>query len=433
MHAALLITLLLPCQANSNPPKKSKLISGTHRFSASEWSDDTYVLSLQAKPNAWDKGNAWVFKFEKGTEPCAWRGTFEFFLPRNDDDDALILSLAFSRKYVYGAEDGKERWVMKRYEPKGVDLEVPLEDSSVPDIQLSLSVTRSYFIDDKGNETSKADPSASLLKKLTGDNVRAAPRVDCFAVGDTVSLGLGRGRLQTFANDPPDLPPSFKPIQPKQVVANKPIQKTGKEKLWEDLKALNKAEQAAKAIVVIEKLLLIDPDDAKVYQYQGWAHSTLGNKAASIESYSKAISLDPKNAHCLRSRASLYAKRSDFKLAIQDYEALLQLNPKDTDTLNAYAWLLSTCPDKTIRNGEKALQHAQEACKRSEFKSWSFVDTLAAAFAERGDFAKATLWATEALDICQNEQYYQQLKDRLALYQSRKPYREQNAATSPSP
>lgn len=91
--------------------------------------------------------------------------------------------------------------------------------------------------------------------------------------------------------------------------------------------------------------------------------------------------------------------------------------------LNQYAWLLATCPDETIRNGERAVAMAEEACSLSGYQQSAYVDTLAAAHAEAGDFAKAIQWQEQALSLA-GPNADQGFRDRLARYENRTPYRE---------
>lgn len=81
-------------------------------------------------------------------------------------------------------------------------------------------------------------------------------------------------------------------------------------------------------------------------------------------------------------RAKMYGK------ALADLNEGMKLMPKDTWSMNAKAWLLATCPDEKLRNGAEAVKLA---------KVHGDSDTLAAAYAEAGDWEEAVKQEKEAI------------------------------------
>jgi hypothetical protein len=67
--------------------------------------------------------------------------------------------------------------------------------------------------------------------------------------------------------------------------------------------------------------------------------------------------------------------------------------------LNDFAWFLALCPDDSQRNGKLAVTYATKACELSEWKEANFIGTLAAAYAEVGDFDAAIKYQRQAMDI----------------------------------
>lgn len=53
---------------------------------------------------------------------------------------------------------------------------------------------------------------------------------------------------------------------------------------------------------------------------------------------------------------------------------------------NNLAWLRATCPDQSLRESGEALSLARRACELSDWGEANKIDTLAAAYAETGDF-----------------------------------------------
>ena len=85
--------------------------------------------------------------------------------------------------------------------------------------------------------------------------------------------------------------------------------------------------------------------------------------------------------------------------AIADYEAALKLEPKNSGVLNNLAWVLATSPDDKLRNGKRAIELAKQACEVTEYKQAHILSTLAAGYAETGDFDTAINWSKKAVEL----------------------------------
>ena len=92
--------------------------------------------------------------------------------------------------------------------------------------------------------------------------------------------------------------------------------------------------------------------------------------------------------------------------AIAEFQKVLELDPNHVTAQNNLAWMLATCPDASLRNGPKAVELAQRAVQLSAGMSPQILDTLAAAYAEAGQFPEAIKTARQALDlsVAQNNQ-----------------------------
>jgi hypothetical protein len=67
---------------------------------------------------------------------------------------------------------------------------------------------------------------------------------------------------------------------------------------------------------------------------------------------------------------------------------------------------------------------AQKAVAKTERKDPAILDTLAAAYAEAGDFPKAASTQREAIALCQEDKRKSDFTARLKLYESNTPSRE---------
>lgn len=96
-------------------------------------------------------------------------------------------------------------------------------------------------------------------------------------------------------------------------------------------------------------------------------------------------------------------------------------------SMNVLAWLLATSQTSELRNSTKAIEYATKACELTDWKNFAYVDTLAAAYAEAGDFKSAVKWQKEAINLLTEKEpaeWRTGFEARLKLYQSGKPYRE---------
>jgi TPR repeat protein len=92
--------------------------------------------------------------------------------------------------------------------------------------------------------------------------------------------------------------------------------------------------------------------------------------------------------------------------------------------LNDYAWLLATSSFDEVRNGPQAVTLALQAVSRE--RSASYLDTLAAAYAETGKFDRAVATQREALTLAGNEdpEVTAELQSHLQAFEAGEPWRE---------
>ena len=107
---------------------------------------------------------------------------------------------------------------------------------------------------------------------------------------------------------------------------------------------------------------------------------------------------------------------------MNDYTEAIRLNSQYADAYDRRAWLWATCPDARYRDGQKAVQSAARACELTLWKSYDACETLAAAYAEAGDFGAAVYWQSKAIALLDDKTAKDKLRTRLELYVANKPY-----------
>jgi tetratricopeptide (TPR) repeat protein len=145
-----------------------------------------------------------------------------------------------------------------------------------------------------------------------------------------------------------------------------------------------------------------------------------------IKTQDEAIRLDSNNALAFLRRGNAWCNKKEYDRALKDYEETMRLDPKYPSGYNALAWLKATCPEEKYRDGEKAIELATDACDLTAWMDSLILDTLAAAYAEAGNFEMAVKYQKQVvLDIPDVQQTYgAEARARLNLYEAKKPYRD---------
>jgi tetratricopeptide (TPR) repeat protein len=142
-------------------------------------------------------------------------------------------------------------------------------------------------------------------------------------------------------------------------------------------------------------------------------------------------------------RGQIYEDIGKYSLALADYDRVVNITPASLPltsafALNSRAWLRATSPEASFRNGKQAVTDAKSACNQANWTEDAYIDTLAAAHAEVGDFDSAIQFEQRAIkraheeawaikDPKQRQDYYEhqltRYQRRLAAYQRHQPSR----------
>jgi tetratricopeptide (TPR) repeat protein len=151
-----------------------------------------------------------------------------------------------------------------------------------------------------------------------------------------------------------------------------------------------------------------------------------GNFAESAECLKQAISLQQRNWRLHAMLAFALHESGQESAANEQYRQASRLNAKWVEALNQEAWLLATNPDARKRTGRTARQFAQQVCQATAGRQARFLDTLAAAEAEAGNFSLAIETAKHAIAILSSDQQAslaREIAGRLQLYEKNQPIR----------
>ena len=127
----------------------------------------------------------------------------------------------------------------------------------------------------------------------------------------------------------------------------------------------------------------------------------LMQSAAATSSLNGSETNSPENPE-LQTRMELAIqldKAGKFAEALQEYREAVRLYPNDPVALNNLAWSLAANSRQELRNGREAVQLASKAVELTGQQQPVFIGTLAAAYAEDGQFAKAVEMANKTRAI----------------------------------
>jgi tetratricopeptide (TPR) repeat protein len=142
--------------------------------------------------------------------------------------------------------------------------------------------------------------------------------------------------------------------------------------------------------------------------------------------FNRRVQANPKDTIALTiydDRGRAWSEKKQYDKAIADYNEAIRLDPKCVTAYNNRAWLWATCPEAKVRDGKKAVESAKKALELDP-KNADWMDTLAVAYAESGDFVEAVRWQEKALADPQFKNN-PDLRRRLELYRNKKPYRQE--------
>jgi tetratricopeptide (TPR) repeat protein len=179
--------------------------------------------------------------------------------------------------------------------------------------------------------------------------------------------------------------------------------------------------------------LRLDPSLTGIYGDRAYVYWDRGDLRRAADDFNAAIRHFPDELSYYRGRADLRWEMKDYLGALAEWEYVLKRAPAsepDYVDYNDLAWGLAACPDIALRNGPRAVEFAKKACELTEWKNGSTIQSLAAAYAQTGDFAAAVQWQTKAIELAGSEDADEKTElDRvLKLYQQNQPYRAQDNA-----
>jgi arylsulfatase A-like enzyme/Flp pilus assembly protein TadD len=177
------------------------------------------------------------------------------------------------------------------------------------------------------------------------------------------------------------------------------------------------------AVRHLRAAIALDPRLAAAHNSLGSILGAQGRVAEAIAHFRAALVADPKNAEAHNNLGLALRMTGRSEEAVPHFKAALAVRSDWREPMNELAWVLATHPDARVRDGREAVRLAERAAELGARREPVVLDTQAAAYAEAGDFGRATAAAEAALALAPSA-LAGEITRRLQLYRSRQPYRE---------
>jgi tetratricopeptide (TPR) repeat protein len=186
----------------------------------------------------------------------------------------------------------------------------------------------------------------------------------------------------------------------------------------------------AQALADFTAAIAADPSFAIAYHNRAGLLLERQAYAEALADFTEAIRLDPTDVGSYHTRGRIHLAQGRFEEALADNLEALKIDADDPRTHNNLAWLWATCPQPSLRDPARAVEHARRACELTGWENASYLDTLAAAHAALGELTDAVHWQQRALELADDGEK-EDFRTRLALYESGQPYQTPAAPGEP--
>lgn len=194
---------------------------------------------------------------------------------------------------------------------------------------------------------------------------------------------------------------------------------------------LYKQGKYAEAMFDLNRAITYAPRLPLAYNNRAVCFVELGEFEKAVKDYTESLELSGENPLVYANRGVAYEGLGDFAKAKKDYQQAEEIGGSVSEIANTVAWFYATCPSDNYRDGEKAIEMVTKACEAADWEDASFIDTLAAAYAEQGEFEAAVKYANQAVELVDGDKQGE-YKKRLELFEAEKPYTSQTGKSAES-
>lgn len=200
-----------------------------------------------------------------------------------------------------------------------------------------------------------------------------------------------------------------------------------------------KRQQYDRAVEALTRAAQADPGSRRAFATRGLCRRDRGELDKALADFDEALRLDPGYTFARNIRAGVLFQKgeadkavAEWKTVVAEYTREVETSPADEAAHNDLAWLLATCPAEQLRDGAGAVKLALRANELGRGKTANSLDTLAAAYAEVGEFDKAVASQKKALELKDPGYDHESGQRRLDQYRRRQAHRDPGPAVRPA-
>lgn len=151
-----------------------------------------------------------------------------------------------------------------------------------------------------------------------------------------------------------------------------------------------------RALADFSAAIRLNPSDDRSYLMRGRVRTERKQFDRALEDFNRVIQRSPSLPIGYLYRANLWQSQGELSKAIADYNEVVRLDPQNSHAHHSLAWIYSSSGNREVLDPKKAIEHAETACQLTGWKDSGPLSTLAAAYAEAGDFKHAVEYQQKA-------------------------------------
>ncbi len=179
------------------------------------------------------------------------------------------------------------------------------------------------------------------------------------------------------------------------------------------------------ALATVDSALPWQPGQRQLVERRASALTALGRHAEAAASWREVAMAAPRDPEPIVQQASALMQAGEHEAVLELLRRGLSTFPGNGRLQASLAWQLATAPDPALRDGTEAVNLAR-ALVAAMPSSAQAQDVLATALAEAGDWEGAVAAAGSAVAaLTEGDPVGPQIRERLALFQARRPFRQE--------
>jgi tetratricopeptide (TPR) repeat protein len=181
------------------------------------------------------------------------------------------------------------------------------------------------------------------------------------------------------------------------------------------------------AISLLQSAVDLRPDNSPAQENLAKALLRKGRISEALVHYRKLFELQPDNFEVHNIVGTVLVQQGRIREGVEEWQKVLAVQPDNGNAMSNLAWVFATAPDDSLRDGPQAVKLAEQALHVSGGRIPILFRTLAAAYAENGQFSEAIATAQRGITLANsqgNPNLATDLQGNITLYQEKRSLRD---------